>query len=64
MCCWLLAAGAQGRLPVAEMDARLRAASATRRAMQQAVKAVRLLNDETLVNGMEQPSAPEEQPQP
>ena len=61
---WLLAAGAQGRLPVAEMDARLRAASATRRAMQQAVKAVRLLNDETLVNGMEQPSAPEEQPQP
>ena len=61
---WLLAAGAQGRLPVAEMDARLRAASATRRAMQQAVKAVRLLNDETSVNDMEQPPAPEEQPQP
>ena len=61
---WLLAAGAQGRLPVAEMDARLRAASAARRAMQQAVKAVRLLNDETLANDMEQPSAPEEQPQP
>ena len=60
----LLEAGAQGHLPVAEMDARLRAASATRRAMQQAVKAVRLLNDETLANDMEQPSAPEEQPQP
>lgn len=57
---WLLLAGAQGRMPVAEMDARLRAASATRRAMQQAAKAARLLNDETLVNDMEQPSAPGE----
>ncbi len=57
---WLLQAGAQGHLPVAEMDARLRAASATRRAMQQAIKAVRLLNDETLANDMEQPSAHEE----
>ena len=61
---WLLEEGAQGRMPVAEMDARLRAASATRRAMQQAAKAARLLNDETLVNGMEQPSAPEEKLQP
>jgi phosphate:Na+ symporter len=39
----LLAAGAQGRLPVTEMDASLRAASATRRAAQQAAKAARLL---------------------
>lgn len=39
----LLAAGAQGRLPVAEMDARLRAASALRRALEQSVKAARLL---------------------
>lgn len=39
----LLEAGAQGHLPVAEMDARLRAASATRRAVQQAAKAARLL---------------------
>jgi len=60
---WLLEAGARGRLPVTEMDARLRAASATRRAMKQAVKAVRLLNDETLVNGMENPQTPENQPQ-
>lgn len=40
----LLAAGAQGRLPVAEMDASLRAASATRRAIRQAAKAARLLS--------------------
>jgi len=39
----LLEAGAQGRLPVAGMDARLRAASALRRAMQQALKAARML---------------------
>ncbi|MDP2108611.1 MAG: Na/Pi cotransporter family protein, partial [Rhodocyclaceae bacterium] len=39
----LLAAGAQGRLPVNAMDARLRAASALRRALEQAVKATRLL---------------------
>ncbi|WP_119290333.1 Na/Pi cotransporter family protein [Azohydromonas sediminis] len=38
----LLAAGADGRLPLSAMDARLRAASALRRALQQAVKAVRL----------------------
>jgi phosphate:Na+ symporter len=38
----LLAAGADGRLPLPAMDARLRAASALRRALQQAVKAVRL----------------------
>jgi len=60
----LLEAGAQGHLPVPEMDARLRSASATRRALQQAVKAMRLLNDATSENGLEQPSAPEEQPQP
>jgi phosphate:Na+ symporter len=38
----LLAAGAEGHLPLAAMDARLRAASALHRALQQAVKAVRL----------------------
>ena len=43
----LLEAGAQGRLPVADMDARLRAASAVRRAVQQAVKAARLLGAKT-----------------
>ncbi len=61
---WLLEEGAQGRMPVAEMDARLRAASATRRAMQQAAKAARLLNDEKLVDDMEQPSAPDEKLHP
>ncbi|MDP1613436.1 MAG: Na/Pi cotransporter family protein [Sulfuritalea sp.] len=40
---YLLAAGAQGRLPVSAMDARLRAASALRRALEQAVKAARML---------------------
>jgi len=40
---YLLAAGAQGLLPVAAMDASLRAASALRRALEQAVKAARLL---------------------
>jgi len=39
----LLEAGAQGRLAVADMDARLRAASALRRAAQQIAKAARLL---------------------
>ncbi len=39
----LLEAGTQGRLPVADMDARLRAASAIHRAGQQAAKAARLL---------------------
>jgi phosphate:Na+ symporter len=43
----LLEAGAQGQLPVAEMDARLRIAGATRRAAQQAVKAALMLNDES-----------------
>jgi hypothetical protein len=38
----LLAAGADGRMPLATMDDRLRAASASRRALQQAVKAARL----------------------
>jgi phosphate:Na+ symporter len=54
---WLLEAGAHGHMPVPEMDARLRAASATRRAMQQAVKAVLLLNDETSEDDMEKLSA-------
>jgi len=40
----LLEAGAQNRLPVADMDARLRAASAIRRAVQQAVKAAQILS--------------------
>lgn len=40
----LLEAGARGRMPVAEMDARLRAASSMRRAIEQAVKAVLLLD--------------------
>lgn len=43
----LLEAGAQGQLPVAEMDARLRIAGATRRAAQQAVKAALMLGAET-----------------
>lgn len=43
----LLEAGAQGQLPVAEMDARLRIAGATRRAAQQAVKAALMLSAET-----------------
>ena len=42
----LLKEGAFGRLPVSDMDDRLRAASAIRRAIQQAVKAARLLDDE------------------
>ena len=40
---YLLRAGAQGRLPVAAMDARLRAASALRRALEQSAKAARML---------------------
>jgi phosphate:Na+ symporter len=43
----LLLAGAQGQLDVADMDARLRAASAIRRALQQAVKAARMLAEGT-----------------
>jgi len=43
----LLEAGAQGQLPVTEMDARLRIAGATRRALQQAVKAAIMLSIET-----------------
>jgi phosphate:Na+ symporter len=50
----LLEAGAQGRLPVADMDARLRAASALRRALQQAVKAARMLTAKAMVSGVEQ----------
>jgi phosphate:Na+ symporter len=40
----LLEAGAQGQMPVAEMDARLRIAGAIRHAAQQAVKAALMLN--------------------
>jgi len=50
----LLEAGAQGRLPVADMDARLRAASAIHRAVQQAAKAARLLGAEATASGAEQ----------
>ncbi|MCR4297748.1 MAG: Na/Pi cotransporter family protein [Gallionella sp.] len=60
----LLEMGAQGDLPVAEMDARLRAASATHRALQQAVKAMRLLDGETSVTSTKKPSTAEAQPQP
>jgi phosphate:Na+ symporter len=42
----LLEAGAQGRLRVDVMDARLRAASAHRRALEQAGKAATLLNEQ------------------
>jgi phosphate:Na+ symporter len=42
----LLEAGALGRLAVADMDARLRAASALRRAAQQVAKAARMLADD------------------
>ena len=55
----LLESGAQGHLPVAEMDARLRAASVTRRAVQQAAKAIRLL-DEAPAGGAAQPQDIEE----
>ncbi|MBZ0132776.1 MAG: Na/Pi cotransporter family protein [Rhodocyclaceae bacterium] len=44
----LLEAGAQGQLPVGDMDALLRAASALRRALQQAVKAARMLGANNL----------------
>ena len=56
----LLEAGARGNLPVAEMDARLRAASAIRRALQQAVKAARLLNNETSVKSTVKPPTQKE----
>ncbi|MDO8890934.1 MAG: Na/Pi cotransporter family protein [Sulfurimicrobium sp.] len=52
----LLEEGAQGRLPVADMDARLRAASAIRRVVQQAAKAVRLLGAEASASGADQSS--------
>ena len=41
----LLEAGAQGELPVAEMEVRLRIASMMRRAIEQAVKAALMLDD-------------------
>jgi len=49
----LLEAGAQGNIGVAAMDAQLRAASALRRAMEQAAKALRLLADGTAVGEKE-----------
>jgi len=55
----LLKEGAFGRLPVSDMDARLRAASAIRRAVQQAVKAARLLDDELPENALDQTTAHE-----
>jgi phosphate:Na+ symporter len=54
----LLAAGAQGELPVAEMDARLRAASIMRRAMQQATKAARLLDNKIAAAPQDTESTP------
>jgi phosphate:Na+ symporter len=47
----LLAAGAQGSIGVASMDAQLRAGSAFRRALDQAVKALRLLGAGTATVG-------------
>ncbi|MDP2759109.1 MAG: Na/Pi cotransporter family protein [Sideroxyarcus sp.] len=55
----LLEAGAQGQLPVVEMDARLRVAGATRRALQQAVKAALMLSSQTAA---EQPDNTESAP--
>lgn len=54
----LLEAGASNRLSVADMDARLRAASAIHRAVQQAVKAARLLAaDASATGGRQAPGA-------
>lgn len=53
----LLEAGANGRLAVEDMDARLRAASATRRAVQQAAKASRQLGPGMSENGADQDTA-------
>jgi len=53
----LLKAGAQGRMPVADMDARLRAASAIRRAVQQAIKAERLLGEDASASDTVQESS-------
>lgn len=53
----LLEAGAQGQLSVGDMDAQLREASALRRALQQAVKAARMLATEAPPSP---PPAPEE----
>lgn len=55
----LLEAGVQGRLAVTDMDARLRAASAIRRAMQQAAKAAQLLETETSASDPEETQQPE-----
>lgn len=49
----LLEAGAQGRMIVADMDARLRAASTIRRAVQQAAKAAHLLGAKASTGGVE-----------
>lgn len=55
----LLRAGAQSVLPVADMDARLRAASAIHRALQQTAKAARMLASETTQNDEEQALTPQ-----
>ena len=54
----LLEAGAQGQLPVGDMDALLRAASALRRALQQAVKAARLLGTSSMPDASPAPDTP------
>jgi len=54
----LLEAGARNLMPVADMDARLRAASAIHRAAQQAAKAARLLAAEAPAGGTEHASPP------
>ena len=54
----LLAAGVRGELPVMEMESRLRAASMMRRAIEQAVKAALMLNDEKTAVPQETESAP------
>ena len=54
----LLEAGAQGQLPVGDMDALLRAASALRRALQQVVKAARLLGTSSMPDASPAPDTP------
>ena len=54
----LLEAGAQGQLPVGDMDALLRAASALRRALQQVVKAARLLGASSTPGASPAPDTP------
>lgn len=51
----LLQYGAEGQLAVSDMDARLRSASIMRRAMQQSVKALRMLNSGMAVVAVDGP---------